>query len=201
MLIAGLGNPGSSYAATRHNAGFILIDRLSEKLRATDVRNARRYLLRKANYRGLQLFLLLPMMYMNRSGIPIAEVALEYGLSAGELLIAYDDFQLPLGRIRLRKTGTDGGHNGMASIIGELGTEDIPRLRLGIFTETEFEKYETPADFVLSPFTPGEIPAVHTMAERGIDAILTTLTEGIDKAMTIFNKANDKPENPEIDKE
>jgi peptidyl-tRNA hydrolase, PTH1 family len=188
MILVGLGNPGNKYRETRHNAGFFVVEHLCTKLDAITIELNNRYFLARARSRGSVLFLMMPLMYMNRSGIPVAEVLGKYEIPTGELLVVYDDFQLPLGRIRIRKRGSDGGHNGMSSVIGVLNTEEIARIRLGIFTESAFGRYATPADFVLSDFDPEEIPAVDSMIERAGNAVETIIADGIERAMNIYNQ-------------
>jgi peptidyl-tRNA hydrolase, PTH1 family len=187
MLVVGLGNPGRAYRETRHNTGFFVVEHLYTELNADTIEKNRRYILAHTQFRGSVLYLLMPLLYMNRSGIPVEEVVESYNIPIHDIVVVYDDFQLPLGRIRIRKRGSDGGHNGMASVIESLNTEEITRIRLGILTESIFQRYALPTDYVLSGFDPEEKPAVDAMVKRAGEAVQTIITEDIERAMNIYN--------------
>lgn len=180
-IVVGLGNPGPRYAATRHNIGFMVVDRLAvegggqwvdqEQSQATQVRLA-----------GQELLLVKPQTYMNRSGIAMAAFQQRLGFAPEEVLVLLDDFLLDFGRLRLRRGGSDGGHNGLASILEHLNTSQVPRLRLGIGAPPPGED---PIDYVLAPF--GAEEQVASLVERGCQAVEACAREGIDKAMNQFN--------------
>ena len=183
-VIAGLGNPGRDFDRTRHNLGFEVVDFLKG--------NAE-FATGKGNYyrcdiviSSVKVVLLKPTTYMNRSGIALREVVEAEGLSSQEVLVIADDFNLPLGKIRLRRSGSDGGHNGLASVIYHLGTEDFPRIRLGIGPVPESMPSE---EFVLERFADDEIPAAAKSVERAAEAVAAWLTEGYEKAASVYNRA------------
>lgn len=184
--VVGLGNPGEAYARTRHNVGFLLVDRIRRDARVQKKRTlegAVRVL--AVQWADWDLYLVQPLTYMNLSGTGVRLAQARYGWRPDELLVAYDDVDLPLGRIRLRTTGSAGGHKGMASVLAVLGTERVPRLRLGIGVEPK------PADvaaFVLAPFTADEWPVVEAMLDRAVEAVRRVLAEGFEKAMNWANR-------------
>jgi peptidyl-tRNA hydrolase, PTH1 family len=185
-LIVGLGNPGGWYDRTRHNVGFMVADELSRRFRAPFVAGRGEYFRASVVSEGVTLHLVKPTTYMNKSGEAVAGALEHFGLTADATLLVLDDFQLPLGSLRLRPKGSDGGHNGLGSVIWTLGTDEIPRLRLGIGREqmpTGGEK----KGFVLDPFDPEEFDAARSMVSRAADAALTFATFGIDRAMNVHN--------------
>jgi PTH1 family peptidyl-tRNA hydrolase len=155
VLVVGLGNPGDEYAPTRHNVGFRVVDTLTGMLESTPVRSKGEYALRTARSEGALLLLMKPLTYMNNSGAAVAAVIERYGLASERMLVVVDDFALPLGTLRLRLGGSDGGHNGLFSIALALQSTDFPRLRCGIGRAAMPPKSRM-ADFVLSPFSPDE---------------------------------------------
>ncbi len=185
QIVVGLGNPGVRYEGTRHNIGF---DAVAALLGDRSVR-ARHFdggLLVQAEVAGREIGLLRPMGYMNRSGGPVRRLLQSEGRSPEETLIVCDDYALPLGTIRTRRRGSDGGHNGLASILSALGTGDFPRMRLGIGNPPAGED---PADYVLSHFAPQEAAPVEDLLERAVRAIETAVGQGIETAMNRFNRA------------
>ncbi len=184
--IIGLGNPGSEYVGTRHNLGFRVIDALCKKF---NLRTAGEgdYLIGKTSYRGKHVYLVKPLTYMNNSGTAAEDIVRRYGISLQQMLVVCDDFQLPLGTLRLRPKGSDGGHNGLFSIIDQLGSKDFARLRCGIATEKMPKKKSEMAQFVLSTFDSDEEPIVKEMTGRARDAALSFITGGIDTTMNKFN--------------
>lgn len=182
-LIVGLGNPGPRYRGTRHNVGFEVLGRLEARLGVTCDREKYRGLTAETQRGGVKVALLKPMTFMNLSGESVAMAARNRVTSPEDLLVIYDEADLPLGRIRLRKDGSAGGHNGMKSIIERLGTQGFPRLRVGVGKDVG-----ALADHVLSRFHPDERPAVDEAVERAAEAALTWLDEGIDSAMNTFNR-------------
>jgi peptidyl-tRNA hydrolase, PTH1 family len=187
LLVVGLGNPGRDYRNTRHNAGFMVLDELSRRW-SCPLREGRGEYFRGARQRGeTNVVLIAPTTFMNNSGRAVRDVAEELGLGPERILVIADDFALPLGTLRLRRGGSDGGHNGLASIIYELGSDGFPRLRCGIGTTEPFAG-EDPATFVLSPFGPDEEKALTAMIGRAADAVETFIHSGIDRTMTQYNR-------------
>lgn len=183
-LIAGLGNPGTEYEHTRHNVGFDLVDLLSAKLSIPFDPDNGLYRKGEGRFKGQQVVLLKPTTFMNRSGTPVKKVLNAYGLTPEQCLVCHDDIHLDIGRIRLRRGGSAGGHNGVADIIDKLHTRDFPRLRIGI--GNNFSRGRQ-SDYVLSPFTTTEREEIESALEVASDAILTFLRGGIDLAMNKFN--------------
>jgi PTH1 family peptidyl-tRNA hydrolase len=185
-LIIGLGNPGSEYAKTRHNAGFMVLERLAQR-HGLGLDGSAKTKFHAGVLEGriaLQKVLLLqPMTYMNRSGTAVSEAASFYKVDPADLLVIVDDLALDVGRIRLRASGSPGGHNGLIDIERRLGTRDYPRLRIGIG-----DKGRVPQkDYVLSRFSPEQQEQLDPALWTACDAIECWLTEGIEKAMTRFN--------------
>jgi peptidyl-tRNA hydrolase, PTH1 family len=186
-LIVGLGNPGRKYELTRHNLGFLLIDRLAARTNANGPREDCESLVQKAVLASVPCLLARPQTYMNLSGQAVARlVAKHYIDVARDLIVIVDDVALPLGRIRIRARGSAGGHNGLKSIIAQLNTQDFTRLRLGILPDSPIDDL---ADFVLSRFESSEREQVNNMLELAETAVMTWLQEGIDRAMAIANSS------------
>jgi PTH1 family peptidyl-tRNA hydrolase len=164
-LVVGLGNPGKTYAATRHNVGYRVIDALKEE-----------------KWTGMELFK--PSSSMNLSGGPVAEIAHRNGFSPKEILVICDDFALPLGSLRMRLKGSSGGQNGLESVLATLGTQDVPRLRLGI---GPLPPGQDAADFVLTGFKKDERPAMQEMIARAAGAVKAIAEEGFETAVTRLN--------------
>ena len=186
-LVAGLGNPGAEYAATRHNIGFMVVDQLAAQFGSAwekSVRQAREdVLLAKCG----AVLLVKPLSFMNRSGYPLFSVAQFYKIDPQEILVALDDFALVLGRLRLRARGGSGGHNGLDSIIAQFGTEEIPRLRIGIGAAPR----EGSADYVLSRFFDEEKPIMRFTIDRAVEALKCAIDNGLVSAMNTFNKSEE----------
>jgi PTH1 family peptidyl-tRNA hydrolase len=186
ILLTGLGNPGDEYADTRHNIGFRIIDIIADRLASRRVRRPGDCFLSSARVGGTMVLLCKPLTFMNNSGLAVAETMSRYDIPFENLLVMIDDFALPLGKLRLRGCGSDGGHNGLYSVIMELGTDAFPRLRCGIGRELMPPK-EKMADFVLSPFEKDERPEAAAMAERASEAALEFVRSGLASAMNKFN--------------
>jgi len=184
-LVVGLGNPGDEYAATRHNAGFMLVDRLARawgvELRGR-LFKARTALARRG---GDEIFLIEPKTFMNRSGSAVREALAGKDVPAERLIVAYDDLDIPLGEIRVRKTGRPGTHKGMISIVGEIRTEEFPRIRIGI---GPCPAGRDAAEYVLEPFRRDERPLVDRSLGEAVDALEMILDGRIDRAMTRYNR-------------
>jgi len=185
-VIIGLGNPGRDFERTRHNLGFEVVDFLKGNL--DFVAGGGDYHRCDTVISSVKVVLLKPTTYMNRSGIAVRQIAEAADLSPEEVLIITDDFNLALGRIRLRISGSDGGHNGLASIIYHLGTEEFPRLRLGIGPVPEGVPAE---EFVLERFKQSEVASAEKMVERAASAVSIWLEEGFEKSASVFNLAPD----------
>jgi len=188
-LIVGLGNPGSEYNGTRHNVGFDVVDRLAKEWGLTWQHTKSWHALW---VKGDKAILVKPTSYMNRSGEPLQAVANFYKIAPAEILIVLDDMALELGRLRLRPDGGTGGHNGLESIIVQLGIEEIPRLRVGIGAAPR----EGAVDYVLGRFFEEERPLVEKSIARAADAVKCAIDNGLLSAMNQFNK-NPEPDRPE----
>jgi peptidyl-tRNA hydrolase, PTH1 family len=182
-LIVGLGNPGSEYARTRHNAGFMVLERLATRHGITGVKSRFSAGVLDGQVAGHRCLLVQPMTFMNRSGQTVAEAVNFYKLELKDLLVVVDEAALPVGSIRLRATGSAGGHNGLSDIENRLGTQDYPRLRIGVESPTRASR----KDFVLGRFTEEQLADLDPALERACDAIECWLNDGIDKAMSLFN--------------
>jgi PTH1 family peptidyl-tRNA hydrolase len=186
FLIVGLGNPGREYRLTRHNIGFMCLDRLADRLDTTFTRVESRALVAKSTYQANRLLLAKPQTYMNLSGQAVSALARFYKVPLENLLVTYDDVDLSLGTLRLRPSGSSAGQKGMQSIIERLGSQDFPRLRLGIGRPPG---RMDAASYVLHEFPPGEQELLSTTLDRAVDAILTFVSEDLVTAMNRYNAA------------
>jgi len=183
-LVAGLGNPGREYQRTRHNVGFMVLDRL-----AADAQLPWDYSEKwGAAWAKTNVILIKPATYMNRSGQPLAAIANFYKIAASEILVVLDDFALPLGRLRLRAQGSSGGHNGLESVFEHFGTEEIARLRIGIGAVPSAGA----VDYVLGRFFEEEKPILDAAIRRAADAVNCVIDKGLDAAMNVFNKPTEE---------
>ncbi len=182
-LIVGLGNPGARYVGTRHNLGFEVVSSLAARRGLQlDTLECNALVAEQA-----ELVLAAPQTYMNRSGFACRCLLQRRGIEVDHLLVVYDDVALPFGRLRLRRSGGPGGHRGMESIVRNLQSEGMPRLRLGVGPSEGEEESTDLVDFVLSPFSEAEAPEVPALIERATDACELWLQEGVDRAMNRFN--------------
>lgn len=188
-MLVGLGNPGRQYKTNRHNMGFLVLDQLAKHLLLSFSRVESKALVCKGEYNNARLLLVKPQTYMNLSGQAVATLANFYHIPLDNLLIAYDDIDLPYGVIRLRPEGSSAGHKGMQSIIERLGTNEIPRLRLGVDRPSG---RKTAANYVLRNFSASELELLPDILDRAVKAIITVLDKGLDTAMNQFNSINDK---------
>jgi PTH1 family peptidyl-tRNA hydrolase len=190
-LIVGLGNPGREYAETRHNVGFMVLDKLAAKWRCPFSTQGK---WKAETARHADLHLIKPMTYMNLSGESVSACRHFYKIDPEQVLIVYDDVSLPLGKLRLRPGGSAGGHNGMKSLIQHLGTDQFPRLRLGI-GGTEKSSL---SGHVLGKFGPNEQEELNKVLDRAADAVILATLRGWDAAMNQFNSepAPKKPKAP-----
>lgn len=189
--VIGLGNPGDQYSATRHNVGVRVVDSLA-KLFAVDLQRGRGdFRFARCTDQSNRFLIIAPLTFMNESGRAVEQAMKQFNLSSVDMLVVYDDFQLPLGTLRIRKEGTDGGHNGLASITYQLQTENIPRLRFGIAGKncpTENKK-ELMAAYVLSKFDNNEVRIAEEMIDHARAATLAWVHKGIEHAMNNYNKS------------
>jgi PTH1 family peptidyl-tRNA hydrolase len=187
MLIVGLGNPGAEYEWTRHNLGFMLIDRIARETGAEVKRKECRALVGRADLEGSTVELIKPQTFMNLSGESVACLIAKRNVTRPapiELLVISDDLALPFGTIRLRPRGSAGGHNGLKSIIASIKTDEFTRLRIGIQL---LHPVSDARRFVLEEFPKSERADVQTILERSADALRTVVRDGIDRAMSLFN--------------
>jgi PTH1 family peptidyl-tRNA hydrolase len=190
FLIAGLGNPGRKFEHNRHNVGFMLLNRLSLKLGQAFGQVESKALVAKASFLGERVILIKPQTYMNNSGSAVNSLVHFYKVPLNNLLVAYDDVDLPLGTLRLRPSGGSAGQKGMQSIIERLGTDEFPRLRIG--TGRPPGRMEA-ADYVLQDFPTGESDLLVETLDRGVEAVLTYLKDGLERAMNLNNGELVKP--------
>ena len=183
-VIVGLGNPGPQYAETRHNIGFLLVDLLAE-VNKLQFRAKFQGLWSEGNIEGERVFLLKPQTFMNLSGRSVRELINFYKISGDDLLIVHDDMDLSLGKIRLRDQGSAGGHNGIKSILAELGTERFGRLKLGVGRPPR--EYD-PARYVLSPFAEDEIKPLDEVLGRAEKATNLWIKGEVDRAMNLYHR-------------
>jgi PTH1 family peptidyl-tRNA hydrolase len=184
-LIVGLGNPGKEYAQNRHNAGFMAVDKLAERLGVKFSRMQSNALVTKATVQNKKLILAKPRTFMNLSGQAVGALAKFYKLEKENILVVYDDVDLPFDSIRLRPEGGSGGHKGMKSIIERLGTQDFARLRIGI--DRPKGQMNTP-DYVLQDFSKDEIAVLPFILNKAVDAALDFVHNGIEIAMNTYNR-------------
>lgn len=184
-LIVGLGNPGKEYERTRHNCGYRALDLLAQSLGCRVDKAKFQGLYGQTVYRGRKLFLLKPLTYMNLSGRSVLQLSSYFGIPPQRIIVLFDDISLPPGRLRVRPDGSAGGHNGIKSIIAELGSQDFPRVKIGVGAKPhpDFDL----ADWVLSPFTAGEETALQPALSRAGEAALTILEQGIAEAANRYN--------------
>ena len=184
-VIVGLGNPGEKYRKTRHNAGLNVVAGLARGHRVRLRAGLGDFLSGGGRVSGREVELVLPLTYMNTSGRAVADALSSGDREPHDLLVVCDDVNLPLGRLRLRADGSDGGHNGLASIISVLGTERFARLRLGVGGAPQGVDL---ADYVLEPFEPRQLKDVEEMMRRGVEALEFLLARGIESAMNEYNR-------------
>lgn len=184
-LIVGLGNPGAQYEATRHNAGFITVDRLAQK-EGFDIKKIKfKSLISDQIISGKRCIIMKPSTFMNNSGEAVRECAQFYKIPPEKVLVIYDDINFDAGILRIRKKGSDGGHNGMKSIIYQLNSSDFPRIRVGVGAKPN-KNYDL-VDWVLSRFTQSEKEALEKAADNAVEAIKMIVAGNIDIAMNEFN--------------
>ena len=184
-IIVGLGNPGRKYERTRHNAGFMAADELARRHQIGITREKAGCLIGTGNIDSGNVILAKPQTFMNESGRAVAALLRESYASADDLIVIHDELDLPLGTVRVKAGGGHGGHNGLRSLITELGSPDFVRVRIGIGRP---EPGVDPADYVLSPFLPEEREAAAEMAVIAAETAGTIISQGVAKAMTMLNQ-------------
>lgn len=186
-LFVGLGNPGRRYRQNRHNIGFMVLDALAREMEISFSRHQSQAVLTDGRLEGARIYLAKPQTFMNLAGSSVGPLARFYRVPPSAVVIVFDDLDLPLGLIRLRGAGGSGGHRGMESILGALGTEAVPRLRLGIGRPPG---RQDPADYVLEDFRDDEEDVVQAAIHRGAECLRSFVRDGLELAMTKFNPAS-----------
>lgn len=184
FLLIGLGNPGREYANSRHNFGFMAVDRIAVRLYAQGMKVQSKAIVTTATYDDHKLILAKPQTYMNLSGQSVQGLAHFYKIPNENLMILSDDLDLPFGTIRIRASGGPGGQRGLSSILEKLGTKDVPRMRLGIGRPPG---RMDPADYVLQNFSRDDLKSISEILDRAADAALEFVTNGLNAAMNKFN--------------
>lgn len=184
-LIVGLGNPGKQYEHTRHNCGFRALDALSDKLNCKINKCKFQGLYGQADYNGTRLYLLKPQTYMNLSGRSVLQLSAYYNIPPQRIIVLFDDISLEPGRLRIRNDGSAGGHNGIKSIIQELGSQSFPRVKIGVGAKPHPE--QDLADWVLSTFSANEEKALTTSLPAAGDAALCIIAHGVPEAANRYN--------------
>ena len=184
-MIVGLGNPGKEYEFTRHNVGFRATDLLAGLLKTKIDRLKFKALTRQVSWNGMKLLLVQPQTYMNASGAAVGALASYYKIKPERILVIFDDISLPVGRLRIRKDGSAGGHNGIKSLIQSLGSDQFPRIKVGVGAKPHPE-YDL-ADWVLSKFTSQEEKELAPALENAAKAAMMLMEQGIEKASSAYN--------------
>jgi peptidyl-tRNA hydrolase, PTH1 family len=183
-LIAGLGNPGPEYHETRHNAGFMVLDRLADRADISVTRKAFSGLCGEGRWQEDRLFLLKPQTFMNLSGRSVAAALRYYKLTPAELIVIHDELDIPFGQVKIKEGGGHGGHNGLRSLMAELGSGDFLRFRVGIGRPTKGD----PVKYVLGAFGKDEHPHLPRLCDGVCDLLGLLLREGVPKAMSLYNR-------------
>ncbi len=185
FLVAGLGNPGERYAATPHNLGFLVVDRLAARhgIRMTRLECQAR--IGQGTIGGIQVLLAQPQTFMNLSGIAVKPLLQKNELSPADLILIYDELDLPWGSIRVKPKGSGAGHNGITDVIEKLGTSEFPRIRLGVHPG---HSLTSGADYLLSRFTRQQTETLDAFIDQAADAAESVIAEGVEKSMTRFNR-------------
>ncbi|HLJ73661.1 MAG TPA: aminoacyl-tRNA hydrolase [Thermoanaerobaculia bacterium] len=195
-LIVGLGNPGREYEKSRHNVGWMIADAFAEKFRIKIAKHEKEAMTGAGRVAGGSVIVAKPLTYMNLSGDAVRLLANAYTESLDDIIIVYDEIDLPLGKIRVRERGSSGTHNGMRSVVASLASESFPRLRFGV-RGANYEEVARLRDYVLDDFEDGELPIVNRNIERSVDALFLFARGDIRRAMNAFNREEGEPESPE----
>lgn len=183
-MIVGLGNPGDKYKDTRHNTGFLVIEKLASYFSIKLKEESRLYMAGKGKIAGEDVMLAKPVTYMNRSGEGVGELMRYYKLSSSDIVLVYDDLDLEAGQLRIKTTGGSGGHRGCASVVSSIGTEDFIRIRVGIGRPAGNADV---VGYVLSKFSSAEVPLIETAVESAVDAVRMIVGNDIITAMNKYN--------------
>ncbi len=181
----GLGNPGKDYAHTRHNAGYRALDLLAQRLNCKVDKSKFQGLYGQTKLGAKKLFLLKPLTYMNLSGQSVLQLSAYFHIPPERIIVLFDDISLPPGRLRVRGDGSAGGHNGIKSIIAQVGSQDFPRVKIGVGAKPSADK--DLADWVLSPFSAQEETALSFSLEKAADAALAIVEKGVPTAANLYN--------------
>lgn len=184
-LIVGLGNPGRQYQNTRHNLGFVTVDAIADENKISVSKEKWNAVYGKGEIEEEEIILAKPLTFMNLSGESVAPMMHWFKMEPKDLIVVYDDIHLPLGQLRIRERGSEGGHNGLSSIITYIGTQEFIRVRMGV--DEPPPGYDQ-ADYVLSRFTKAEMKIVEDMVQDAKEAVKTLVVSGTAKAMNLFNK-------------
>ena len=184
-MVVGLGNPGRKYLNTRHNVGYAVVERMAEKA-GTSFRRSWRFPVQTSEmpFAGEPVLLVKPLTYMNSSGEAIGPLMRKKGIEPQNVVVVIDDVELDLGVLRLRRSGSAGGHNGLQSVVEQVGTDDVPRVRVGV---GRLPPGDSRVEYVLGTFRPDERERIERAVERAADAVLSIFQDGIDVAMNKFN--------------
>jgi PTH1 family peptidyl-tRNA hydrolase len=185
FLVAGLGNPGEEYAHSPHNLGFLTVDRLAERHGIRVTRRDSNALIGVGEIDGRAVMLAKPQTFMNLSGTSLAPLMEKHGIELGQLIVVYDELDLPWMDVRIKPKGSAAGHNGMKSVIRSLGTSEIVRMRLGIHPG---HKLSSGAEFVLAPVKRSQRKELEELVDYAADAVRSIIAEGVEKAMTKYNR-------------
>lgn len=181
-IIVGLGNPGSKYAKTRHNIGFVVLDDIAER-HGIEFKERELYRIGKGSIGDKEIILVEPLTFMNRSGIAVKDVTKRFNVLPGNMIVIHDDIDMETGRLKLRKKGSSGGHNGVESIIQAIGTNEFTRVKIGVGRE----EGTASEDYVLRKFRKDEVPMIRDAVLRAADAVEVIIKHGMEKAMNSFN--------------
>ncbi len=185
FLVVGLGNPGSKYANTRHNIGFMVIDTITANLSCGKAKLKHKSEIFEGNVKGTKVLFIKPQTFMNNSGEAVREIAKFYKTPPQNIIVISDDVSLDVGVLRIRRKGSHGGHNGLKSIINLVGSEDLPRIKVGVGKKPHPD-YDL-ADFVLGRFSKEDTPKIQDAIKKCSDAIECIISDGVDKAMNMYN--------------
>jgi len=185
FLVAGLGNPGEQYAATPHNLGFLVVDRLAARHAIRISRAECQALVGQGTIGGATVLLAQPQTFMNLSGVAVKPLLQKNELTPADLILVYDELDLPWGSVRIKPKGSPAGHNGIKDVIAKLGTSEFPRLRLGVHPG---HPISSGVDYLLSRFTRRQTETLDELVDLGADAVESIIAEGVEKSMTKFNR-------------
>jgi PTH1 family peptidyl-tRNA hydrolase len=181
-IVVGLGNPGKRYSRTRHNIGFMVVEEIARRYEI-DFKEKAKYRIGTGSINGEKVLLVEPLLYMNNSGLAVKDVMGRFNISLEKLIVIHDDLDMEVGKLRVRRKGSSGGHKGVESIIQNISSKDFARLKIGIGREEGVAS----EDYVLSRFRKNEISLIKSVIEKASDAVTCMVLDGLDKAMNKFN--------------